>query len=55
VTIEAPQRMAFDLLAVLLSLADRQIEAAASWETLSSLSELAPPLRTHLLHQVLLN
>jgi len=55
VTIEAPQWVAIDLLAVLPSLADRQIEIAASWEALPSLFDLAPPLRPHLLHQVLLN
>lgn len=55
VTIEAPQWVAIDLLAVLPSLADIQIEAAAAWEAVSSLPELVPPLRTHLLHQVLLN
>jgi hypothetical protein len=55
VTIEAPQWIAIDLLAVLPSPSDRQIEAAASWEALLSPSDLAPPLRTHLLHQVFLN
>jgi hypothetical protein len=55
VTIEAPQWVAIDFLAVLPSFADGQLEAAASWEALPSLFDLAPPLRTHLLHQVLLN
>jgi hypothetical protein len=55
VKIEAPQRVAIDLLAVLPSLADRQLEVASSWEFISPLSDWLPPLRTHLLHQVLLN
>jgi hypothetical protein len=55
VKIEAPQSVAIDLLPVLPPLSDRQIETAASWEAVSSPSDLAPPLRTHLLHQVLLN
>jgi len=55
VQIEAPQWVAIDLLAVVPSLADRQVEAAASWEAASSLPDLVLPLRTHLLHQVLLN
>jgi hypothetical protein len=55
VKVDAPQSITLDLLAVLPSLADRQIEAASSWETVSSLPDWAPPLRTHLLHQVLLN
>lgn len=55
VTIEAPQWVAIDLLAVLPSLSERQIEAATSWEALLAQSDLAPPLRIHLLHQVLLN
>ncbi|HEY2413326.1 MAG TPA: hypothetical protein VGI40_13835 [Pirellulaceae bacterium] len=55
VTIEAPQWVAIDALAVVPSLSDRQIEVAASWEALPSPSDLAPPLRTHLMHQVFLN
>jgi hypothetical protein len=55
VTIEAPQWVAIDLMAVLPSLSDRQLEAAASWEASFSSSDLAPPLRIHLMHQVLLN
>jgi hypothetical protein len=55
VTIEAPQWVANDVLTALPTLAGQQIEAAASWEAAPSLSDLALPLRTHLLHQVLLN
>jgi len=55
VIIEAPQSIAFDLLAVLPSLAGRQMEMAAPWQGVTSPSDWAPPLRTHLLHQVLLN
>jgi hypothetical protein len=55
VTVEAPDRVAIDVLAVLPSLADCQIEAAVCWEGITSPTDLAPPMRTHLLHQVLLN
>jgi len=55
VKVEVPQGIAIDLVAVLPSFADRQIETAASWQAGWSLPDLAPPLRTHLLHQVLLN
>jgi hypothetical protein len=55
VIVEAPQCIAFDLLAVLPSLAGRQMEVAASWQGITSPSDTAPPVRTHLLHQVFLN
>jgi hypothetical protein len=55
VTIEGPQWVTMDVLAVLPSLADRHVEVASSWEAVSFLSDRVPPLRTHLLHQVLLN
>lgn len=55
VKVEAPQWITMDLLAVLPSLADHQTEAASFRETISSLPDWVPPLRTHLLHQVLLN
>jgi len=55
VTIEAPQSIAMDLLAVLPSLAARALETTASHEAGCPLPDLVPPLRTHLLHQVLLN
>ena len=55
VKVEAPQSTTMDLLATLPSLAEHQIEAASFRETISSLPDWAPPLRTHLLHQVLLN
>jgi hypothetical protein len=55
VKVEAPQWITIDVLAVLPSLASGQIEAASSREAVSSLPDLVPPLRTHLLHQVLLN
>src|SRR5262245_13696025 len=50
VKVEVPQGIAIDVLAVLPSHADRQIEAAASWQAGWSLPDLGPPLRTHLLH-----
>jgi hypothetical protein len=55
VKIEAPQWTSIEILAVLPSLAERPIEAACSSEDVSSLRAWVPPLRTHLLHQVLLN
>jgi hypothetical protein len=55
VQIKAPQWVAMDLPAVLPSMADCQVEAAPSSEALLSLSDWVLPLRTHLLHQVLLN
>ena len=55
VTVEAPQWVSFDLPAVLPWLADYRMEAAASWDSEWLSSDLVPPLRTHLLHQVLLN
>jgi hypothetical protein len=55
VTIEAPQWVAVELAAVLPSLADHQLAAASPREAASRLPDAAPPLRTHLLHQVLLN
>jgi hypothetical protein len=55
VTVEAPQWITIDLVAVLPTLAGRQIEAASSWEALSSLPNWVLPLRTHLMHQVMLN
>ena len=51
----APQWVAMDIVAVLPLLAGESIETAPSWEAVSSPNDLAPPLRTHLLHQVLLN
>jgi hypothetical protein len=55
VTIEAPQSVAIDFVAALPAVTDRQMQAAECCEVLSSLPEVAPPLRTHLRHQVLLN
>jgi len=55
VQIEAPQWVAIDLLAVLPSLAECPLEVGSSREVLTLLPDWAPPLRTHLLHQVLLN
>ena len=55
VKIEAPQWIAFDLLALLPSIADHQIVSARSCEVGWPPSDIALPLRTHLLHQVLLN
>jgi len=54
-TVEAPQWASFDVLAVLPSLADHRIDASATWELGWSPPDVVPPLRTHLLHQVLLN
>jgi len=55
VQIEAPQFLAIDLNAVLPSLADDSLAAASSGPAFAFPLDLAPPLRTHLLHQVLLN
>jgi len=55
VQIEAPQWTSIDFLAVLPLLADEPWEAATSWEAACSVPDFAPPLRRHLLHQVLLN
>src|SRR4051812_64926 len=55
VKIEAPQWVSIDLLAILPSVASRHLEAPLSWEAASSLTDWAPPVRTHLLHQVLLS
>lgn len=55
VKVEAPQWITVDLLAVLPSLAGGQIEGPSSWQAISWPPDLVPPLRTHLLHQVLLN
>jgi hypothetical protein len=55
VKVEAPQAISFDFLAVLPSLANHPIGTAASWEAGWSPPDFVPPLRTHLLHQVLLN
>lgn len=55
VSVEAPQWVAVELLAALPSLSDSQLNAAACWDAVSTPPDLAPPLRIHLLHQVLLN
>ena len=55
VKVEAPKWITIEYLAVLPTLADGQLEAATSWRVLSSLPNVGPPLRLHLLHQVLLN
>jgi len=55
VKVDAPQWVAIDLLAVLPTLADRKIEVASVWDFVSPLPDWLPPLRIHLLHQVLLN
>jgi len=55
VKVEAPQWVAVDLLAVLPLLADQAIGTAGSCEAGWSSPDLVPPVRTHLLHQVLLN
>jgi hypothetical protein len=54
VKVEAPQHIAIDMAAVLPSLAGESVEVTAAWKALSSPNHLAPPLRAHLLHQVLL-
>jgi hypothetical protein len=53
--IEAPQCVIIDLLVVLPALADHRFDSASSFESLSSPRPFGPPLRPHLLHQVLLN
>jgi hypothetical protein len=55
VKVEAPQWFTTDVLVVLPSLAGCHMDAASSWQAVSSLPDWVPPLRTHLLHQVLLN
>jgi hypothetical protein len=55
VTVQAPEWVGIDLVAVLPSLAEHGMGTAASWEAGWSAPDLAPPLRRHLLHQVLLN
>jgi len=55
VQVQAPQWISIDLLAVLPSLANQQIDSAAACEARLWLPVLTPRLRTHLLHQVLLN
>jgi len=55
VKVEPPQTITIDLLAVLPSLADGQMEALPSWRAGWPPPDLVRPLRTHLLHQVLLN
>jgi hypothetical protein len=55
VKVEAPHWIGMDLPAVLPSLANHELEAASFCQFLSPLPDWAPPLRTHLLHQVLLN
>jgi hypothetical protein len=55
VRVEPPQWESMDLLTALPSLAEGSIEKAASWDALTSLLEPALPVRTHLMHQVLLN
>jgi len=55
VAVEAPQELAVDLPVVLPSLACQQVESARTWEAGRFLHGSMPPLRIHLLHQVLLN
>jgi hypothetical protein len=56
VKVEAPQSIeSFESVAVLPSLAGSPVEPAPSWKAGWSPPDLVPPLRTHLLHQVLLN
>ena len=55
VRIAAPQAVGFDVLAVPQSLSDHGLQAAVFWGPGRSPPDWAPPLRTHLVHQVLLN
>src|SRR5262245_40535131 len=55
VKVEAPLGITSDILAVLPSLSGHQLEATASWRAGWPPPDLVTSLRTHLLHQVLLN
>jgi hypothetical protein len=55
IKIEAPQWLVIDLLTALPALTDHRFHSASSFENFSSPRPFEPPLRPHLLHQVLLN
>lgn len=55
VHVAPPHWTPIDLVAVLPSLADHQLDVTPFLTSAPPLLDAAPPLRTHLLHQVLLN
>jgi hypothetical protein len=49
-----PVLASFDFIAIASALADSQVAAALAWERIGDPVRFEPPLRLHLVHQVLL-